>query len=357
MEARSHISGTWDHRFNRTIIYKALSLTAIVVFLLASWALAANHKAKQPRPIKLGVSGSNNEGGNYAGTLGSLVKKIGKRRKFILSNNHVLALENDGQKDDLIIQPGWLDGGREGDEVAILKKFIPIDFSLSGSNQVDAAIAKIIRGKVNKKGKILDIGRVSSVPLDPQIGMAVKKAGRTTAVTFGTIDAIDVTVLVQYSKGLAWFVNQFAIIPGEFSAPGDSGSLIVSDEETCPNPVGLLFAGSSASTIANPIKKVLKKLKVEMVGCAASQQVEAESEDEVVQRNEVIAQAIEVKALYEEQLLNAPGVVGVGIGLEDGEVVIKVFLEEMTPELKRVLPNTLEGFTVVPEVTGKFIAY
>ena len=76
----------------------------------------------------------------------------------------------------------------------------------------------------------------------------------------------------------------------------------------------------------------------------------------VVKDNKVIGQAMQVKERHEEELLNLPGVVGVGIGLSEGDVVIKVFLEEMTPELERVLPNTLEGFTVVPEVTGKFIA-
>jgi hypothetical protein len=120
--------------------------------------------------------------------------------------------------------------------------------------------------------------------------------------------------------------------------------------------VGLLFAGSSASTIANPIKTVYQKLKVQSVGCSG-----ATAQDAVeimgVQSNEVIAQAVEVKIRHEEELFTLPGVVGVGVGLGQGEVVIKVLLEKMTPELKWGLPNAVENFRVVPEVTGRFIAY
>ncbi|MCA1784779.1 MAG: hypothetical protein LC657_02225, partial [Desulfobacteraceae bacterium] len=65
----------------------------------------------------------------------------------ILSNNHVLASENEAEKGDLIIQPGSLDDGcqfRKTNRAARLRKFIPINFSTSASNVVDAAMAKAI---------------------------------------------------------------------------------------------------------------------------------------------------------------------------------------------------------------------
>ena len=55
------------------------------------------------------------------------------------------------------------------------------------------------------------------------------------------------------------FTNQIVITPGTFSAGGDSGSLIVTNNAS-HNPVGLLFAGSSSATIANPIGQVLTRL-------------------------------------------------------------------------------------------------
>ena len=57
-------------------------------------------------------------------------------------------------------------------------------------------------------------------------------------------------------------MNQIVISPGGFSAGGDSGSLVVADgkgrsKADDRKPVGLLFAGSSLYTIANPINEVL----------------------------------------------------------------------------------------------------
>ena len=61
----------------------------------------------------------------------------------------------------------------------------------------------------------------------------------------------------------ARFVDQIAIEDGDFSKGGDSGSLIVTnDEDNNNNPVGLLFAGSSTRTFANRIDLVLARFNV-----------------------------------------------------------------------------------------------
>ncbi len=89
-------------------------------------------------------------------------------------------------------------------------------------------------------------------------------------MTQGEVSEINVTVNVCYEcqgpfcfrcKKLAKFVDQIAITPGEFSAGGDSGSLIVTHDGN-KNPVGLLFAGSSTRTLANPIDLVLSSFGV-----------------------------------------------------------------------------------------------
>ena len=84
-------------------------------------------------------------------------------------------------------------------------------------------------------------------------------------MTFGTVDAVNVTVNVAYDNGTARFVNQIVIVPGSFSDSGDSGSLIVTDDGN-NNPVGLLFAGSSTHTVANPISAVLARFNVGVGG-------------------------------------------------------------------------------------------
>ncbi|MCH8745554.1 MAG: hypothetical protein IIB31_07905, partial [Chloroflexi bacterium] len=94
--------------------------------------------------------------------------------------------------------------------------------------------------------------------------MEVKKYGRTTIETHGLVDSINASVRVSYASGTATFVEQIIITPGGFSAGGDSGSLIVSEDGN--NPVALLFAGSSTVTIGSPIGLILERFNVTMDG-------------------------------------------------------------------------------------------
>lgn len=114
-------------------------------------------------------------------------------------------------------------------------------------------------------------GTPKSTTMGAAINLKVKKYGRTTGQTKGRVTAINATVNVGYSSGVARFVNQIIIEPGDFSAGGDSGSLIVVDGKG-PNkandrkPVGLLFAGSFFITVANPIDAVLDRFDVTIDG-------------------------------------------------------------------------------------------
>ncbi len=202
-----------------------------------------------------------------AGTLGCLVTK--NNTIYILSNNHVMADENQASIGDNILQPGTFDGGQDpADRIATLSEFETIIFSTSASNVIDAAIADVdndadVTGATEPAG----YGSPRSNPITAAVGMRVKKYGRTTKQTTGRVSAINATVNVGYSTGVARFVNQIVIGGGSFSAGGDSGSLIVvNGGSNDRRPVGLLFAGSSTSTIANPIGAVLSEFGVTVVG-------------------------------------------------------------------------------------------
>ena len=226
-----------------------------------------------------------------AGTLGCLVKKNG--RTYILSNNHVLANSNDAQIGDSILQPGSYDGGRpEQDKIAELADFVPIhiigtpsdcptaigaaDFlnavaRLLGSdarlqavstrqvdNLVDAAIARPLSDDLVKE-EILQIGTLNGTA-SGDLGMAIRKSGRTTGLTSGEIMQVDVTVNVQYGEGrIARFTDQ--LMAGAMSQVGDSGSAVVDDQNRL---VGLLFAGSDQSTIINRIENVFTALEISL---------------------------------------------------------------------------------------------
>jgi hypothetical protein len=231
-----------------------------------------------------------------AGTLGAIVRDRVTGDRLILSNNHVLANSNNAQAGDPIIQPGGADGGTvENDLIARLERFCVIDFgttpgsgcsiasayagfgnviaSLLGSshrvslfqanpqavNLADAAVARPINDD-DVLDEILGIGEISGT-VEAVLGMPIRKSGRTTGLTNGTITTIEATVSVNYGPGqVATFENQ--LIAGPMSQGGDSGSLIVAaDSQTA---VGLLFAGSTQSTIFNPIQNVLDCLNVDI---------------------------------------------------------------------------------------------
>jgi hypothetical protein len=253
-----------------------------------------------------------------AGTLGTIVTDRRTGEKLILSNNHVLANSNDALVGDPILQPGPADGGlNPGDMVARLERFVALRYegdqlgplpptpdpgngstgcdiltiivnilnaigSLLGSssristvpqtsvkstagtppttqavdNLVDAAVAKPINPDAFT-GEIRGIGTVSGTKA-ALLGMRVRKSGRTTDYTEGSVTLLNATVNVAYGAKTARFTGQ--VITEAMSAGGDSGSLIV--DATDNTAVGLLFAGSTVATIFNPINAVLDALQV-----------------------------------------------------------------------------------------------
>jgi hypothetical protein len=337
------------------------------------------------RPISLGISGGNlgsiASGQCCSGTLGALVQDS-KRRRFILSNNHVLARTSGHQRGvqsgEEIVQPGLVDNGcnvTPTDAVATLSRWVPLNFKGHSANSVDAAIARIIDGKVDPTGSILNIGPVPSTIIrgkDLMPNLHVRKMGRTTCETYGFVSAIEVTIQIAYAPGcgavgtgIATFKHQIIVNSTAFSGPGDSGSLVVVDE-VCPRAVGLLFAGSAdgSLTVLNPIDRVLNQLGVKMVaGCtqSASRGLEYNSgsvANSAIALRRSIADAMRAKTSNEERWLKIPGVVGAGVGLgSDGtNAELVVFVDRNAREARAQVPSRIEGVPVTIIEAGEFRA-
>jgi hypothetical protein len=225
-----------------------------------------------------------------AGTFGCLVRRGDE--VLLLSNNHVLADVNEGQPGDAILQPSVADGGAADDRIATLADYVPIDFGSSaadcpfvdllakslnyvagalgsshqiqavkktpGVNRVDVALARPL-SLDGVSNEILHIGAPAGVN-EAALSMDVQKSGRTTGYTTGKITQLDATVRIDYEGPSALFSGQ--IIASPMSQGGDSGSAMLDMDKKV---VGLIFAGSDASTIANPIDSVLSALNVELV--------------------------------------------------------------------------------------------
>jgi hypothetical protein len=217
------------------------------------------------RPAKGGASiGFRASGFVMAGTLGCLVTDGAKR--FILSNNHVIANENALPLKSPIFQPGLLDNGvPPGDRIARLSRFIRIR-KVPFNNRVDAAIAVLDTPTVASPLILPKVGKLgSTAPVAAAVGMKVHKHGRTTGYTRGEVIDVAGDFNIAYDFGTARFVDQIVIVGdvGSFSNSGDSGSLIV--ERSKNQATGLLFAGSTSHTIANHISDVLAALGVTLV--------------------------------------------------------------------------------------------
>lgn len=232
------------------------------------------------RPVPPGVSTGHPD--ITAGTIGArVIDETGN--VYALSNNHVYANENQASTGDAVIQPGAYDNGSSpGDDIGTLYDFELIQFPASNCNAslgtsdpdcnvIDAAIASTTTALLDNSTPSDGYGTPKSTTAQAYPNQKVKKYGRTTGLTKGSVYVINATVDVGYSGGVARFVNQIVIQPGGFSAGGDSGSLIVVDgkgRDKAHNnePVGLLYAGSSFFTIANPIDAVLTRFGVDIDG-------------------------------------------------------------------------------------------
>jgi hypothetical protein len=246
----------------------------------------ANQNA-QTGAIELGTSGSNVNDSNVSGqtitccggTLGSLVTRGGTQ--YILSNNHVLARSDAATIGDAITQPGLIDANCDKTAtttVANLTQFVNLETEAktASTSNIDAAIAQVVSGKVDSSGNILYLGATADsngipVPGAPHggsgvaatVNMQVAKSGRTTGLTCSTVMAVNTTTSIQYTKNCdgtgtpftVAYKNQVDVTGGEFSAQGDSGSLIVA--QSTADPVALLYGGSDVDTVANPVAPVL----------------------------------------------------------------------------------------------------
>jgi hypothetical protein len=249
------------------------ALSTVPIVQVTTGLVDAQSHRMRLRPAPGGISVGHTR--VTAGTLGCLTR--GRRaprinRLMILSNNHVLANSNVSTLGDSIIQPGSYDGGRHPqDQIAILERFVPINFS-GGINYVDCATGWAWPDRVRRELMYLSGGsilyfRIGAAPLFPPLGLPVGKTGRTTQLKAGRVTAIGVTVNVNYGGGrVAHFRDQIAIrgTAGDFSAGGDSGSAIW-HWATGVRPVGLLYAGGGGTTFANRMDRVLNALDVNIV--------------------------------------------------------------------------------------------
>jgi hypothetical protein len=212
------------------------------------------------------------EGAPWVGTLGAAITFDGGtatdgqqwgRLWGCLTNYHV-AVGGRFKPGTKMLQPGpgsaWF---------ARLHTWSPINFR-GGTNYIDAAVLNCRRsdgpyapGTDTVKPEQFGIGKINPEPyLTPKLGDDAVKVGRTTGVTTGKLVEMNSATAVDYgAEGTGQYDKQYVFrsASGQFSAAGDSGSLIL--HAATLRPMALLFAGGGRDTIANPIGFVLDHFK------------------------------------------------------------------------------------------------
>jgi hypothetical protein len=197
-------------------------------------------------------------GSIFAGTLGAIVIDSVSNQHAALTNFHVACVDSTFTIGDRMVQPSRIDTG-----VVPTDEFGSLARETLSAN-VDGAVIAIDSGRASQC-EIADIGAVRGTAA-AALGMAVRKRGRTTLLTYGSVDGVSGSVTIDYGDGIGskTLTNQISIAADTtrnplFSDHGDSGSVIVNDSGFV---VGLLFAGSGTSTVANPIAAVLSELNI-----------------------------------------------------------------------------------------------
>jgi hypothetical protein len=366
----------------RNLLVVLTVLAFLVCGTLVAPGLADGGANHQRRNTHLGVSGGNVNDSTRrfccSGTLGALVTD--GTTQYILSNNHVLGRSDQAAAGEDVSQPGLIDSNCSIATVVA-------DFTIAsplGSN-VDAAIAQLRSGQMDSTGFIEDIGVPSRAVVAPTVGMSVAKSGRTTGFTTGTVGSINTSVSVQYTascgggkKFTVSYTNQVVINSSTFSAGGDSGSLIVTNN-SAHNPVALLYAGSSSATIGNPASEVLAKLSTALgrsltfVGSGTAgptiQSGKSQSGIEPFTRGfggampqlppQASDRASAVLENYRANLMATPGVIGAGVGVtseNDTEPAIVIYVDR-TSGNRPVFAPALDGVAVRVVHTDPFVAF
>ncbi len=208
---------------------------------------------KQYRPVRGGCQIANAYGG--AGTAGAVMYDRRDQRLVLLTNNHVLTNTGDPTflpGDTRIFQPAG------GGLIGASKRVVPMFRAPLGATDhnwfaaVDAGIVSL-NSNIPAEFNVVEInGQHPFVALPPYEGLDVVRRGYRTQLRNGTVEAVDMTVIVtdsnkaRYKVGGADCVFSIRSREREISAmPGDSGSLVVDSGGGAAR--GLVFASDSQS--------------------------------------------------------------------------------------------------------------
>jgi hypothetical protein len=210
-------------------------------------------------PLQAGVSCANITGAR--GTLACFVKRNGTT--FLLSANHVLAVENTAAPNSDILQPSA--GAVPQQKIGELSAFEPL---MPDGNVMDGAIAELAFADADIDFRLFNGKRITEVRTAPLTkGVRVLKFGQASDERAGRIRAtVTSNVKLEMDFGQYTFDQQIEIVPDvdgvPFAIGGDSGSLVYDEQDRA---VGLVIGGNGVDlTYVTPIGVLLQHFQIEL---------------------------------------------------------------------------------------------
>lgn len=216
--------------------------------------------ASTARPTRPGYSVGHVDGGS--GTIGCIVRSRGTGELLGLSCAHVVGRGGAASAGDRVLVPsrpeavaiGQLGRARYG---TLVKVKAPNPDWAAAVENVDAATFRPDTAS-HQDDEIALIGLApSGIRGSVSIGTRVKKVGAATELTWGEVHAVHWLVTLPYQQpdgsiAEMWFTDQIGI--SRFSAPGDSGALVLDDANAA---VGVHVGSTDTLSVCAPIRKVL----------------------------------------------------------------------------------------------------
>lgn len=234
----------------------------------------------------LGLGNQRNAGTLTALALNADDKLVG------ISCNHVTGGCNTASVGTPIVVPGIQDVSPDHHEISVIglhdataamSQGLPQVFDIS--NNSDVAFFEIIAPKLITSMQGYGDTAYDTPTAFARIteGLKVKKWGRSSELTYGEVsrlvqepESVEYNVVSYYGptssqifKGSVYFnslieVESIGIDP--FSAGGDSGALVVSDDGKVEKIVGILIGGNTNKSYVLPLKDVLKRHNMRLLG-------------------------------------------------------------------------------------------
>lgn len=190
--------------------------------------------------------------------------------RYLLSANHVLAVENQGKRGDAVAQ------NASGAAVGVLHDYVPLWTSPASLrppharvriNRVDAAVALLAADAEWENGFLPHHPPLlPTVVRRPEIGERVFKVGAGTTRTEGTVDQVVLAQEFRFGIGSCWFGGLYAVADPHFAERGDSGAVVCGADGAL---VGLLIGGNGRHVYFAPLQPALDALKLRVAGLAS----------------------------------------------------------------------------------------